>query len=41
VHDAAPAALPLPIKLHILLDIVAGSAELVAQEQERAFGDEA
>jgi hypothetical protein len=40
VHDAAPSALPLSIMLHILVDIMAGSAELVAQEQELAFGDE-
>jgi hypothetical protein len=39
VHDAAPTALPLPIMLHILVEIMAGSAELVAQEQELAFGD--
>jgi hypothetical protein len=29
----------LPIMLHILVAIMAGSAELVAQEQELAFGD--
>jgi hypothetical protein len=40
VHDAAPSALSLSIMLHILVDIMAGSAELVAQEQELALGDE-
>jgi hypothetical protein len=40
VHDAAPPRFHLPIMLHILVNIMAGSAELVAQEQELAFGDE-
>jgi len=40
VHDAAPSALRLPIMLHILVDVMAASAEFVTQEQELAFGDE-
>jgi MioC protein len=40
VHDAAPTAIPLAIKLHILVGTMTGTAELVAQELELAFGDE-
>jgi MioC protein len=40
VHDAAPSALPLAIKLHILVGTMTGTAELVAQELELAFGDD-
>jgi MioC protein len=40
VHDASPSALPLAIKLHILVGTMTGTAELVAQELELAFGDE-
>src|ERR1700694_3838873 len=40
VHDAATNLLPLAIKLHILVGTMTGTAELVAQELELAFGDE-
>jgi sulfite reductase alpha subunit-like flavoprotein len=40
VHDAASSTLPLAIKLHILVGTMTGTAELVAQELELAFGDE-
>ena len=40
MHDATPTALPLAIKLHILVGNMTGTAELVAQELELAFGDE-
>ena len=40
MHDATPTALPLAIKLHILVGTMTGTAELVAQELELAFGNE-
>jgi len=40
VHDAASDAFALSIKLHILVGTMTGTAELVAQELELAFGDE-